>query len=186
MEFMKIGEILYTEVEDKIVKLRNQNVILASDVAKLYGVGTRDINKSVKNNPDKFPKGYIIELTADERSEVVEIFHHLENLKFSPILPNAFTEKGLYMLATILKSTKATATTLAIIETFTKNRELSRIVAELPNANDWSRQKELTQKSGEIMTDLFVSDQRTTESETTIELNFAILKLKHTIKKSDK
>merc|ERR1711941_173142 len=97
--------------------------ILDSEVAQLYGVETRDINKAVKNNPDKFPKGYIIELTKEEKSEVVENFHHLEKLKFSPYLPKVFTEKGLYMLATILKSDIATQTTIQIIETFTKLRE---------------------------------------------------------------
>lgn len=186
MEVMKNEEILYREVEDRIIAVRNQKVIIASDVAKLYGVGTRDINKSVKNNPDKFPLGYIIEMTADEKIEVVEIFHHLRNLKYSPLLPNAFTEKGLYMLATILKSPKATATTLAIIETFTKIRELARMVTALSNPMEEGKQKLIIQKSGKIMTDLFEVNHRSTESETTIELNFAILKLKHTIKKSDK
>jgi hypothetical protein len=56
----------YKEVENKIIELRGHQVILDSDVAKLYGVETRDVNKAVKNNPDKFPKGYIVELTKDE------------------------------------------------------------------------------------------------------------------------
>ena len=72
---------------------------------------TRDINKAVKNNPDKFPEGYIFELTGKEKNEVVENFHHLEKVKFSPHLPTAFTEKGLYMLATIIKSPMAVKTT---------------------------------------------------------------------------
>jgi len=101
-----------SKVEDRIIRLRNQNVIIDSDVAALYGVETRDINKAVKNNPDKFPAGYILELNPKEKVEVVENFHHLVKLKFSPVSPKAFTEKGLYMLATILKSEVATATTL--------------------------------------------------------------------------
>ena len=87
------------------------------DVATLYGVETRDINKAVKNNPDKFPKDYILELSDTEKNELVENFHHLEPLKYSKTNPKAFTEKGLYMLATILKSKQATQTTLLIIET---------------------------------------------------------------------
>jgi hypothetical protein len=63
-------------------------------------------------------------------------------------LPNAFTEKGLYMLATILKSPKATQTTLAIVETFTKIRELSRTVAELSKSPEEPKQKVLMQKAG--------------------------------------
>ena len=101
-------------IESLIIDLRNQKVILDSDVAKIYGVETRDINKAVKNNSDKFSRGYIFELKPIEKQEVVENFHHLKKLKFSPNLPKAFTEKGLYMLATILKSKQATKTTLPL------------------------------------------------------------------------
>ena len=101
-------------IESLIISLRNQKIILDSDVAKIYGVETRDINKAVKNNSDKFPRGYIFELKPIERQEVVENFHHLKKLKFSPNLPKAFTEKGLYMLATILKSKQATKATLPL------------------------------------------------------------------------
>ncbi|MBW6483935.1 MAG: ORF6N domain-containing protein [Vicingaceae bacterium] len=104
----------FEHIENKIIDLRGPQIILDSDVAKLYGVQTRDVNKAVKNNTDKFPTGYVIELTIDEKMNVVENFHHLEKLKFSPQLPKAFTEKGLYMLATILKSEQATQTTLSI------------------------------------------------------------------------
>ena len=86
------------------------------DVAELYGVETKRINEAVANNPDKFPEGYILQLTNSEKAEVVENFDHLQKLRFSPQLPKAFTEKGLYMLATILKSPKAVETTIAIVE----------------------------------------------------------------------
>ena len=95
---------------------------------------------SAKNNPDKFPCGYIFELTKEEKAEVIEIFDN-PKLKYSPALPKAFTEKGLYMLATILKSPKATNTTIAIVETFAKIRELSHTVAELSNTQDQFKQK---------------------------------------------
>ena len=74
-------------VEDKIIEIKGEKVIIDSDVAVRYGVETRDINKAVKNNPDKFPEGYIFELTGKEKNEVVENFHHLEKVKFSPPLP---------------------------------------------------------------------------------------------------
>jgi len=93
--------IKFNAVEEKIIVIRSIPVLLDSDVAELYGVETRDINKAVKNNPDKFPSGYVFELNKKEK--VVENFHHLEAIKFSPVLPKAFTEKGLYMLATIHK-----------------------------------------------------------------------------------
>lgn len=115
-------------IENKIITIREQKVILDSDVAELYGVETKRINEAVKNNPDKFPDGYILYLSMDEaivsRSKISTLKRG-ENLKYAP---KAFSERGLYMLATILKSPKATETTIAIIETFTKVRELSRTI----------------------------------------------------------
>ncbi|MDR3093029.1 MAG: ORF6N domain-containing protein, partial [Bacteroidales bacterium] len=110
----------FSEVESKIIILRDKKVILDSDVAALYGVETRDINKAVKNNPEKFPDGYIFELYNAEKQQLVENFHQFNSIKHSPTLPKAFTEKGLYMLATILKSPQATETTIAIVEAFEK------------------------------------------------------------------
>ena len=144
---------------------------------------TKEINKAVRNNPDKFPEGYIFELQQAEKQYVVENFHHLENVKYSPVVPKAFTEKGLYMLATILKSPQATQTTIAIIEAFAKLRELSRTIGAMSANPDRFKQKTLMQKSGEIMADLFGEDMQTTDTETEIELNFAVLKLKHTVKR---
>ncbi len=91
------------EVEDKIIEIRNKHVIIDSDVAQLYGVETKRINEAVSRNPEKFPEGYFVELNENEKQEVVANCDHLASLKFSPNLPKAFTEKGLYMLATILK-----------------------------------------------------------------------------------
>ena len=90
-------------VESKIIIVRNTKIIIDRDVAELYGVETRDINKAVKNNLDKFPEGYYFELTINEKVKLVENFHHLNLIKHSKANPKAFTEKGLYMLATILK-----------------------------------------------------------------------------------
>ena len=87
-----------------IVELRGQSVLLDSDIAVIYGVSTRDINKAVANNPDKFPAGYVVELSKPEKIELVENFHRFNKLKHSTVNPKAFPEKGLYMLATILKS----------------------------------------------------------------------------------
>jgi hypothetical protein len=97
----------FSQVQSRIIALRNQRVILDSNVAELYGVETREINQAVKNNPDKFPKGYVFELEKSEKEEVIKNFDKLPS-KYSPSIPKAFTEKGLYMLATILKSLRAT------------------------------------------------------------------------------
>ena len=188
----------FNSIEEKIITIRNQKVIIDSDVAELYGVQTRDINKSVKNNPDKFPFGYVFELNKQEVTDLrwkISTTKSDENLRskistanLSPksrVLPKAFTEKGLYMLATILKSEKATQTTIAIIETFIKIRELSRTVVELSEITDENEQKSLTQKSGEIISDILGEDMKTTDTETTVELNFAVLKFKHTVKRKN-
>lgn len=179
-------EIIFDQVESKIIEIRGQRVILDSDLARLYGVGTRDINQAVKNNPDKFPEGYIFILSEGEKRKVVEIFHHLGKIKFSPQLPKAFTEKGLYMLATILKSNKATETTLAIIETYSKFKNLSRNIKALSELNNEQTKNTILKKSGEIISEILEEDLKHKESETTIELNFAVLKFRHTFKNKNK
>ena len=88
------------KTESKIIVVRDTQVILDRDVAELYGVETRDINKAVKNNPKKFPPGYVIELNSSEKQELVENYHRFNSLKHSTVAPHAFTEQGLYMLAT--------------------------------------------------------------------------------------
>lgn len=172
----------FDSVEAYIIELRGEKVILDCNVAVLYGVETMRINEAVKNNHDKFPDGYVIQLTREEKAEVIENFDN-PKLKYSPALPKAFTEKGLYMLATILKGERPTRTTIAIIEAFAKLRELTRTIGEMAASPDKFRQKSLMQKSGEIMADLFGEDMKTDETETEIEVNFAVLKLKHTIKR---
>ena len=119
------------KTENKIIVIRDKQVILDRDVAELYGVETRRIKEALKNNPDKFPDGYVIELTNNEKEYVVENFDRFKTLKHSTVEPHAFTEKGLYMLATILKSPLATEVTIAIIETFSKVREVSRAIAKV-------------------------------------------------------
>ena len=68
-------------LKELIIEIRGEKVLLDADVAVIYGVGTRDINKAVANNPDKFPAGYIIELSKSEKNELVENFHRFDKLK---------------------------------------------------------------------------------------------------------
>ena len=173
------------KIENSIIEIQGVPAILDADVAALYKVETMRINEAVKNNPDKFPKGYVLELSKEEKRKVIENFDN-PKVKFSPALPKAFTEQGLYMLATILKSPQATQTTLAIIETFTKMRRLGRNVRELAAVTSDAEKKQLMQQAGEIITDIFADDLEPLESETTIELNFALLKFKHTVKREQK
>ena len=172
----------FKEIEEKIIVVRGQQVILDSDVAILYDVETKHINQAVKNNPEKFPTGYVFEIDNKELISLRSNFSTANSTK-SRVLPKAFTEKGLYMLATILKGQAATDTTIAIVETFAKIRELTRTVSELSGATEETKQKSLMQKSGEIMNDILGSSLNTSDTETTIELNLAVLKLKHTVKR---
>lgn len=176
----------FEEIEDKIITLRGQKVLLDRDVATLYGVETKRVNEALRNNLDKFPKDYCFTLQVSEKQYLVENFDRFSVLKHSNYEPKAFTEKGLYMLATILKSSRATNATFAIIETFAKLRELSRTLNNLPDASE-EQQKSLLEKSGDLFTDLLDNNLQATDSETTIELNLAVLKVKHTVKrKADK
>jgi len=177
----------YRAVEEKVLNIREGKALLDRDVADLYGVETKRINEAVKNNPDKFPEGYVFTLDNREKRELVENFDRFNVLKHSTVMPCAFTEKGLYMLATILKSSKATQTTIAIVETFAKIRELSRAMSLLPEIKEKDQQKLLMQKSGEILMDVLSNDAlEVSGDETTIELNLAFMKVKHTIKRSKK
>lgn len=175
-----------SEVRKLIIELRGQKVLIDRDVAMLYGVETRDINKAVKNNADKFPTDYCFTLKVSEKQEVVEKIHRLEKLKFSKVEPKAFTEKGLYMLATILKGPRATATTFAIIESFFKLRELVRNVNIMATERDEEKQKGLVQRSGELLNELLADEGEITETESSIELNLYALKVKRTVKKTKK
>ena len=175
----------FENLQDRIIEIRDQKVLLDVDVANIYGVETKRINEAVKNNPDKFPSGYIIELNKEEWDGLKSKFS--TSKKGGKVkLPSAFPEKGLYMLSTILKSPQAVQATLAIIETFSKIRHLSRNIQELSIVQDKADQKALMQRSGEMIAELLDDDLQTTDTETSIELNFAVLKFKHTIKKKNK
>jgi len=170
-------------IKDLVLEIGNEKVLLDKDVAQLYGVETKRINEAVKNNIERFPEGYIFELDKETKNELVENFDRFNKLKHSSVLPKAFSEKGLYMLATILTTKQAINTTINIIETFAKIKELSQNIKQLSNLKDKKEQESVMQKSGEIIAEILDDDLVTDESETTIELNFAVLKFKHTIKK---
>ena len=181
------GLIPFKEVEDKIVVIRGQEVLLDRDVAELYGVQTREVNQAVRNNPQKFPKGYVVELTKEEstllRSKLLTLEKAAGKGQHSKYNYKAFTEKGLYMLATVLKSPKATAATLAIIETFAKVRELKRELLDLHKETDKAKQQTKMRHFGEVLTDIVMPDLQTSETESSLEINFLIGKIKHTVKR---
>ena len=169
-------------IQALLIEIRGERVLLDSDVARIYGVDTKRINEAVKNNPEKFPARYLLQLTKNEWDALKAKFS-TSNRGGKVKLPVGFPERGLYMLATILKSAKATQATFAIIDTFAKIRELSSTIKALSTAKDDAVQKTLMQRSGEIVSEIFDESLQTSDTETSIELNFAVLKFKHTVKR---
>ena len=182
------GELVVQRVESMILAIRGVNVILDADVADLYSVETKRINEAVKNNPDKFPEDYMFVLT-DEELQVLRSKFSTSNIlrsKFSTksrTLPRAFTEKGLYMLATILRSKKSIEVTFAIIETFVKVREMKRELVDLHNETDKNILSDKMNHFSDVLSDIVMPDLETSETESILELNFIIGKIKHTVKR---
>lgn len=173
----------YLEVQDKIATIRKQPVMADADVAELYGVETREVNQAVRNNPDKFPEDYMFALSDSELKDLRSKILITNVSAKSRSTTKVFTEKGLYMLATILKSEKATAATFAIIETFAKVRELKHELVELHRETDKEVQTKKMQHFGDLLTDIVMPDLETAETESSLEINFLVGKIKHTVKR---
>ena len=183
--------IKHESVEQKIIEMRGCRVILDSDVAELYGVETKHINQAVKNNPDRFIDGFLIELDKTEKIELVKNFDRFAKLKHSTVLPKAFTEQGLYMLATIVKSPKAVQTTISIIQTFAKVKEISRAIIDVINEpEDSPRQKTLSSRVGNLVGELIMPDETDLETvsvETSTKLKFlSMIEITRTVVKKPK
>ena len=176
-------------IEEKLITVREKQVLLDREVALLYDVQTKRINEAVKNNPEKIPEGYVLILDKSEEQILRSKISTLEKLgsgQHSKYGIKAFTEKGLYMLATILKSPKATETTIAIIETYAKIKELSRVIERVTEENSPEKQEDLLSKSTQLISSVLTDNLELNGTETSIELNLAILKVKHTFKRNKK
>ena len=160
-------------VEEKIVVVRGQNVLLDCDVAALYNVETKRINEAVRNNPQKFREGYMFELTSDETSVLRSKISSLEQGNgrghYSKYNFKEFTSKGLYMLATILKSDKAADATIAIIETFDKVQSLKCELLALHEESDKDMQKNKMKHFGDVLSEIVMPELQTTETESSLE-----------------
>ena len=178
------------DVKSRMLVVRNQPVLLDRDVAELYGVVTKEVNQAVRNNPAKFPEGYVFQLNADEfkdwKSKILT--SNLSPTEKNAVkmgvrrAPYAFTERGLYMLATVLKSPRATQATLAIIETFAKVRSMVRDMERLQTLKDGSvEQAESLTRAGRKLASLIGDNLSTESTKTTIELNLAVLKITHEV-----
>lgn len=108
----------------RIFLIRGQKVMIDRDLAQLYGVETKYLNRQVKRNLKRFPSEFMFQLTRQEKEDVVTIWHHLKAIKFSHTRPFVFTEHGVAMLATVLNSERAVAVSINIIKAFIKLREM--------------------------------------------------------------
>jgi hypothetical protein len=118
-------------VDPRIVRVRGIQVLVDADLAEIYGVSTKALNQAVKRNAERFPEDFRFQLTAAEREEVVTNCDHLRRLKFSPVLPWAFTEHGSMMAASVLNSQRAVEMSLFVVRAFVHLRDLASTHAEL-------------------------------------------------------
>jgi phage regulator Rha-like protein len=118
-------ELIITEefIMSKILLIRDQKVMIDSDLATLYSVTTKQLNQQVKRNIKRFPSNFMFQLTEIEKEQVVANCDHLNKLKFSSTLPYVFTEHGTMMLGNVLSSDRAIEFSIKIVEAFIKMRE---------------------------------------------------------------
>jgi hypothetical protein len=144
-------------VDDKIFIIRGIQVMVDRDLAKLYGVETKALNQAVKRNIDIFPEDFLFELTNEEKKELVTKCDRFNTLKHSSAKIKVFTEQGVYMLATILKSQIAKQVNIQIMRTFTKLKNQSvpyfDIIKRLEKLEADSKEtKELLDKVVQVVT----------------------------------
>jgi len=118
-------------IENSILFIRGEKVILDSDLARLYGVTTKRLNEQVKRNRERFPEDFMFKLTRGQKAEVVANCDHLKKLKFSPVLPFAFTEHGAIMAANVLSSKGAAQASVQVVRAFIRLRQMLASNAEL-------------------------------------------------------
>ena len=111
-------------VEKKIFIIRGHKVMIDRDLAELYGVETKYLNRQVKRNKTRFPEEFMFQLSKKEKEELVTFCHRFNIMKHSTSLPYAFTEHGVAMLASVLNSERAVQISILIIKTFVKLRQM--------------------------------------------------------------
>ena len=177
-------------VQSRMLTIRNQQVLLDRDVAALYGVETKALNQAVKRNAERFDEGYIFQLDTHElenwKSQIVTSNLSKEEIAGLKMglrrAPYAFTERGLYMLATVLNSDRAVHATKAIIETYAKVRSMVRDMEALQAEKAGSpEQANMLTRAGHKLAELIGDNLSTVSRKTTIELNLALLKISHEV-----
>lgn len=113
-----------TELNEVIITVRGKRVIVDSDLAGLYGVKTKRLKEQVKRNAERFPQDFMFEMTREEIVEVVAFCDHLKKLRFSSVLPLAFSEHGAVMAANVLNSRVAIEASILVVRAFIHAREI--------------------------------------------------------------
>ena len=110
-------------IQNKILVIRNQQVMIDRDIAELYGVETKRLNEQVKRNIERFPADFMFALNKAEKDELVANCDRFNTLKHSTVMPNAFTEQGVAMLSSVLKSQTAVDVNIKIMRAFVAMRK---------------------------------------------------------------
>lgn len=131
-------------IENLILNIRGKQVMLDRDLARLYGVETKSLNQAVKRNIERFPEHFMFQLSDSEKSEVVTKCYHLKELKFSYQNPYAFTEHGVTMLASILKSDIAVKISIKIVDAFISMRHSLKANIQLSNRVELLEQSQIS------------------------------------------
>jgi hypothetical protein len=121
---LQAAQLVEASLEHRILTIRGKSVMIDADLAELYGVQTRVLNQAVRRNRERFPAEFMFQLTPAEKKEVITNRDHLAKLKFSPVLPLAFTEHGTLMLGNVLNSERAIEVSLMVVRTFVSIREM--------------------------------------------------------------
>lgn len=134
------------EIQNRILVLRNQQVMIDRDLAELYGVDTKRLNEQVKRNIQRFPKNFMFQLEDKEKTELVAICDRFTTLKHSSSNPYAFTEQGVAMLSAVLKSETAVKMSIQIMNAFVEMRHFlqnnSRLFEEIVNIKVHQKQSD--------------------------------------------
>lgn len=129
-------------IATRILCIRNQRVIIDTDLAELYGVPTKALNQAIKRNKQRFPSDFMFQVTTQEKLDLVTNCDHLAKLKFSKSLPYVFTEHGAIQAANVLNSTRAVTTGIVVVRAFVQLRNVALSHQELQKKLE-SLEKEL-------------------------------------------
>ena len=116
--------LIQAEYQSLIFAIRGYKVMIDNDLAALYETETKVLKQQVRRNKDRFPKDFMFQLTIGEKNHLVTNCDRLSNLKHSSVLPMAFTEQGVAMLSSVLRSKKAIKINIEIMRAFAVYRAM--------------------------------------------------------------